>query len=181
MSWMSERNRVLFLRLLSPRASDRILDVGAGSGDVGAAVYAESKCEVHALDPDPRKIRSVQKNHPELKACLSESDSMPFPDGHFDKVYTTLALHHFPDQRRSVGEMARVLKHGGSLVIVDISPHSVSGRLARFFENGILRRHLKFLEAAEVSELLMRDGRFYVGETVQDSSGYFLVANRAQN
>jgi ubiquinone/menaquinone biosynthesis C-methylase UbiE len=103
---------------------------------------------------------------------------VPYPDCFFDKVYSTMAVHHFPDQEKSIEELARVLKPKGFLVIVDISPQTFLGRLARLFENGLLRHHLNFLGAEELCEMLRRRGGFDVEQTEQKSSIYFVRASR---
>jgi ubiquinone/menaquinone biosynthesis C-methylase UbiE len=164
------------MRLLSPGANEKILDVGAGRGDVGALVQQTGSSEVHVLDPDSKRIEMAQKNHPNLKTCVSGSESIPYPDGFFDKAYSTLAVHHFTDQPKSFRELARVLKPGGLLVIVDIVPKSLLGRLGRFMENGIMRAHLKFLDLDELVRLLNQEGEFAVNETGAEGAGYYVQA-----
>ena len=179
MTWIdSDRNRATFLQLLSPNPNERILDVGTGKGTVAALVQRSGRSEVYALDPNKKRLALVKEKHPELKTCLSGSDVMPYPDGFFDKVYSTMAVHHFPDQRKSLREFGRVVKPGGLLVIVEISPHTLLGGLARFFENGILRSHLRFLAIDELAEVLKRNGDFEIGERRQGSSVYFVQATR---
>ena len=179
MGWVAaESNRSTFLRMLSPGSQEKILDIGAGSGRIAEFVRRVGRAEVYALDPNRKKIESMRKNYPDIKGVLSSSDSIPYPDAYFDKVYSTMAVHHFPDQPKSFSELGRVLKPGGSLVIVDISAHTLPGRLARFFENGLLRSHLTLLSIMELKEMLERDGAFDVRETEQHSSTYFVWAVR---
>ncbi|HLQ07269.1 MAG TPA: hypothetical protein VK126_05895, partial [Nitrososphaerales archaeon] len=73
------------------------------------------------------------------------------------------------------------MKRGGVLVIVEIAPHTLLGRLARFFENGILRSHLHFLGIDELAELLRQNGDFEIREKKQISSLYFVQAERGTN
>jgi ubiquinone/menaquinone biosynthesis C-methylase UbiE len=179
LNWIdSDQNGSTFLQLLSPNSNERILDVGAGKGTIAALVQRSGRSEVYALDPNEKRIAFVNENHPELKTCLSGSDSIPYPDGFFDKVYSTMAVHHFPDQRKSFKEFARVMKRGGVLVIVEITPSTFLGRLARFFENVILRSHLSFLGVDELARMLMQDGDFEIRETKHNSSVYFVQARR---
>jgi ubiquinone/menaquinone biosynthesis C-methylase UbiE len=181
LSWAgSGLNRSTFLRLLAPEAGDRILDVGAGKGNIAAAVQSAAGCEVHALDPDPRRIAEIQRRHPNLKTCLSSSESMPFTDGFFDKVYSTVAAHHFESQDRAFGEMWRVLKQGGILVLGDISPGTLGGRALRFVENLLRDNKLKFLDATEMSRVVKGDGRFVVDAPVFTNPYYFLRAVRRE-
>ena len=53
-----------------------------------------------------------------------DAQALDFPDGSFDTVLCTLGLCAIPDERRAIAEMARVLRPGGRLVLVD---HVVAG------------------------------------------------------
>jgi ubiquinone/menaquinone biosynthesis C-methylase UbiE len=164
------------LRLLAPNPNERILDVGAGRGAVADLVQRLASSEVHALDPDVKRVASMQEAHPNLKTCLSSSDSIPYPDGFFDKAYSTFAVHHFPNQSRSFRELARVLRPGGLLVIVDLSPKSLLGRVNRLWENGILRYHLTFLDLQGLLLLLKQHDQFEISETKLVGPGLFVQA-----
>jgi ubiquinone/menaquinone biosynthesis C-methylase UbiE len=179
MPWLdSESNRTTFFKLLAPGRGERILDVGAGWGTLADMVRSEGKSEVYAVDPDKKRIVRMQETYPALKSSQANSESLPFPDSHFDKVYSTMALHHFSDQRRSVQEFARVLKPAGLLLIVEIQPRSAQGRYLRFFENGIMRSHLKFLAMSQLAEMLKEEGRFETKTLTTSSFTYFVQSNR---
>ena len=154
--------------------------MGAGKGAVANLVQSIASCEVHALDPDMKKVMSIQRTHPSLRTCLSSSDSIPYPDGFFDKAYSTFAVHHFPDQPKSLRELARVLKPGGLLVLVDLAPRTLLGRINRFWENGILRYRLRFLDLQGLTLLLKWHGEFEVSEAKQVGPGYFVQAVRTK-
>lgn len=47
----------------------------------------------------------------------AQTERLPFPDEHFDRVLVVDALHHFADPRLAVAELIRVLKPGGRLLI----------------------------------------------------------------
>ena len=66
-------------------------------------------------------------------------EALPFPNGYFDAVLSTLMLHHLPREARTqcAREMRRVLKPGGRVLAVDFgTPGKERGLLAR-----IHRRH----------------------------------------
>lgn len=177
MSWIRNgRYRDLFLQLLSPGPNEKILDVGAGKGAVAALVQQTGAGEVVALEPSKKRIALIQGTYPNLKACRASSEAIPYDDGFFDKVYSTVAVHHFPDQVKSLGEMARVLRPGGTLLIVEISPRTLLGRVNRFLENGVLRYHLKFLDLDELTELLTRGTQLEMRDARREGPGYFALA-----
>jgi len=180
LSWIkNEARRTVFLGLLAPGPGEKILDVGAGKGDVAVVVQRTGLCDVYALDPDQRRLGLAQAEHPNVKICVSGSESIPYEDGFFDKVYSTMAVHHFADQEKSFREIARVLKPGGTLVIADISTRSFLGKVGRFIENTIMRAHLRFLSLEELVAMLGRGGEFVVKETEANGSGYFVRAVKA--
>jgi len=177
LSWVkNDVRRAAFLRLLSPGPNDKILDVGAGKGDVAALVQQTGSCDVYALDPDEKRIGLAQKMHRNVKVCVGGSESIPYEGGFFDKVYSTMAVHHFADQEKSFKEIARVLRSGGVLVVLDISSRSFLGRLGGFLGSAVMRSHLRFLNRDELVAMLGREGEFVVKEAKESGQGYFVQA-----
>lgn len=175
MPWTDlESNRTEFLELLSPLPRERILDVGAGRGIVAGLVWSRAGGEVCAVEPDWKKVAKMQKIRPQLKSYVATAESLPFRDSCFDKVYSTVALHHFANNRKAIQEIARVLKPGGLLLIVEIKPRSAQGRLLRFFENGIMRSHLKFLEMNQLAQIVGEMGSFRTMGMTGNSYVYFI-------
>ncbi len=175
MPWIDlETNRTLFLRLLDPRPNEKILDVGAGRGVVADLVRSTGGSDVYAADPDKERIATIQKAYPALKTSIASAESLPYPDSYFDKVYTTAALHHFSDQRMGVSEFARLLKSAGFLLIVDIDPQSRRGRTLRFFENGLMRSHLRFMKMDQLAQMVKDQGGFKTLVAQKNSFVYFL-------
>jgi ubiquinone/menaquinone biosynthesis C-methylase UbiE len=159
MPWFdSEANRAAFLKLLAPGPGEKILDVGAGLGIIADSVRSTGGSEVYAADHSERRIAKMRETYPLLKSCVANSESLPFPDSYFDKVYSTLAMHHFKDERKSIQEFARVLKPGGLLLIVELRPFSARGVFLGL-ENAIMRLHLKRLDMNQLAEEL-KEQRF---------------------
>ena len=48
------------------------------------------------------------------------AESLPFPDGSFDLVFSTMTFHHWSDQRKAIGEIRRVLAPGGRWLLADM-------------------------------------------------------------
>jgi SAM-dependent methyltransferase len=81
--------------------------------------------------------------------------ALPFVDGSFDLVFCRTALHHFPDPKRCIQEMARVCRPGGRVVLSDMIAPSAEVREA--FDD-LHRRidpsHVRALLEAEIAEML---------------------------
>jgi ubiquinone/menaquinone biosynthesis C-methylase UbiE len=174
-----EANRTLFLQLLAPRPNEKILDAGAGRGVIADLVRTTGGSEVYATDSDKERMAIVEQDYPSLKTCVASAESIPYPDAYFDKVYSTVALHHFSDQRRAIQEFARLLKPGGLLLIVEINPQSRRGRTLRFLENGLLRSHLRFLKMEQLAQMVKEEGRLETKALKSDSFVYFVECVKA--
>jgi ubiquinone/menaquinone biosynthesis C-methylase UbiE len=62
------------------------------------------------------------------------AESLPFPDGGYDLVFSTMTFHHWSDQQKAIGEVRRVLAPGGRWLLADIvakGPMALVARLLR--------------------------------------------------
>jgi len=154
-----KKSREQFFRLLDAAAGQRILDVGAGKGSVAHRVLLASGADVYAIDPDERRIEFIRERHHGVKCQVGTAESIPFADSFFDRLYSSMALHHFTDVRLALGEFERVVRSGGLVVIVDVDPRSWNGKILRFFENTIMRHNTRLLSQSQVlEELNLREG-----------------------
>jgi trans-aconitate methyltransferase len=112
-SFVWEYGREL-LGLLAPRAGERILDVGCGTGQLTAEM-ASSGAQVTAIDNSPTMIAEARRNFPELRFELQNVLSMPYA-GEFDAVFSNATLHWVREAGTAVAGIARALKPGGRFV-----------------------------------------------------------------
>jgi SAM-dependent methyltransferase len=103
------------VRWCLPRPGDRALDVASGPGFLSAALLAEVAHAV-AFDASAALLAHAPDG---VEQVVGEADSLPFDDGSFDIVTCVHSLHHLPDPRAALVEMARVLAAGGRLVVQD--------------------------------------------------------------
>jgi ubiquinone/menaquinone biosynthesis C-methylase UbiE len=177
------RERKLRERLLEParlKAGELVLDVGCGTGTL--AIAAKRRVgpagSVHGIDASAEMIarasNKAKKAGVEVTFESGLAESLPFPDGYFDVVLSTVMLHHLPGQlrQRGVREMGRVLKPGGRLLVVDFAGGGHGhGPLARFHRHGHVepRQLLELvsgagLDVAESGRLGVWDLEFVVAE-----------------
>lgn len=102
----------------------RLIDIGGGTGALAAKLSHALECEVVVLDPTPEMIRYVPAE-PLVHAVLGTAEKMPFDDDHADAVIISDAFHHFRDQDAAATEMARVVRVGGGVVIIELDPRGL--------------------------------------------------------
>jgi len=103
-----------------PRA---ILDVGCGTGRLLQSASARFPgAELVGVDPAPEMVRQAKLRAGDISAMgfqLASAEELPFPDQHFDLVFSTLTFHHWADQRKAVAEVGRVLAPSGRWLLAD--------------------------------------------------------------
>jgi ubiquinone/menaquinone biosynthesis C-methylase UbiE len=99
----------------------RILVVGAGTGAEGV-VFAQRGAEVHGIEPsseamDILRLKAELHGIPAGRFQQATAEQIPHPDGSFDFVYCYTVIEHVQDVERSIDEMIRVCKVGGTIYI----------------------------------------------------------------
>lgn len=111
---------------LDERKSERVLDVATGTGDVAFEIRKAGVPEVVGLDVTPGMIEAAKRKarkHPEgMTFVVGDGMNLPFDDASFDACTISFGLRNMPDYAAAVREMARVLKPGGKLVCLEMTP-----------------------------------------------------------
>jgi ubiquinone/menaquinone biosynthesis C-methylase UbiE len=100
-------------------------DLGCGTGQVTAAL-APFVGEVISIDSSPAMLQAAKRRLQGLdNVTLRRGDleSLPVDDSRLDLATLMLVLHHVPEPDKALAEVARTLKPGGRVVIVDMLPH----------------------------------------------------------
>jgi ubiquinone/menaquinone biosynthesis C-methylase UbiE len=103
-------------------------DLGGGTGDLGAGVARVLGAHVVVIDPTAQMLRRVSAD-PLVSVCLSSAEHLPFPDSHFDALLCSDAFHHLRDQEAAAREVARVVRPGGGVLLLELDPSHGSGWL----------------------------------------------------
>ena len=127
------------------RPGQRVLDLGCGTGTLTVLLKrTQPEARVVGLDGDPQVLEIARRKAAEAGVEVAWDQGMayalPYPDGSFDTVVTSLMLHHLThgSKIRALREVHRVLRPGGSFHVADFGPP----------RNAIMR------SLAKVSELL---------------------------
>ena len=106
------------------RAGERVLDVASGSGDL-ARTFAARGAEVLMTDINGAMLARGRDRTLDagrlLPAVQCDAERLPFPDAHFDCVSVAFGLRNMTRKGAALAEMARVLRPGGRLLVLEFS------------------------------------------------------------
>jgi ubiquinone/menaquinone biosynthesis C-methylase UbiE len=156
-----------------------VLEVGCGSG-IAVQLFAEAGAHVTAVDLTPWAVETTRARLEAFglggEVLEADGEDLPFEDGSFDVVFSWGVIHHTTDMGRALGELVRVLRPGGMLVLMLYHRRSIffvayralarflplARRLGFHFEGaragereGLIARHFT---QAEVEAMLRRHG-----------------------
>jgi ubiquinone/menaquinone biosynthesis C-methylase UbiE len=125
----THRYRARLVDAAAIRPGDRVLDVGCGTGALSISI-AERHPDAHltALDPDPKALARARAKASRADLAIAWQqgfgDALPFEGGSFERVVSSLVLHHLTSEGRAAAfrEIRRVLAPGGTLHVLDFGP-----------------------------------------------------------
>jgi ubiquinone/menaquinone biosynthesis C-methylase UbiE len=137
----SARRRLL--EQATVRASQRVLDVGCGTGSLAVLIKQRYPAvEVVAVDPDPKALaraeRKARRAGVAIRFDRGFGDALGYTDARFDRVFSSMMFHHLDAQGQAgmLREIRRVLKPGGRLHLLDFAgPLDDSRGLTRLFHS----------------------------------------------
>jgi demethylmenaquinone methyltransferase/2-methoxy-6-polyprenyl-1,4-benzoquinol methylase len=112
------RQRAVDLALVGP--GSKALDVATGTGDL-AIELASRGAEVTGSDFSPGMLDVARRKAPELRWEEGNALELPYGDATFDAATVGFGARNFSDLERGLGEMARVVRPGGRVVVLEIT------------------------------------------------------------
>jgi SAM-dependent methyltransferase len=132
--WGQAMEHDRFVELLGDVSGRRALDLGCGGGQLAYFLAAAGAAAVLAIDLSERMldVARTHRSHPRVAYRRVSMEEADFPDGAFDLVASSLALHYLRDYAGLVRRIARWLAPGGRLVFSTEHPiytarHSADG------------------------------------------------------
>jgi ubiquinone/menaquinone biosynthesis C-methylase UbiE len=122
----ADRARRRLLDQAHIRSGHRVLDVGCGTGSLTIQLKRlNPETDVVGLDPDPKALVLAKRKAVRAAASIQLDqgfgDELPYPDGSFDRVLSSLMFHHVPtdEKGKTLRAIRRVLKPGGEFHMLD--------------------------------------------------------------
>lgn len=121
--WRSDVNDAV-VALVDPQPGERVVDIGAGMG-AGTMRAAAAGAQVTAVEPTPfmRRVlaarRLASRHRDRVDAVDGSAEQLPVAASTADAVWAVNTMHHWGDLRAGVAEIARVVRPGGRVLLVD--------------------------------------------------------------
>lgn len=142
------------------------LEVGCGTGNYIAALADLTGCRCWGIDPSQEMLALAGQRTAGVIFGQGRAESLDFPGGFFDLIFSVDVIHHVGDRPASFREAHRVLKPGGRICTVTDSawiirhrqplstyfPETVDADLARYPRIETLRAALEHVGFAEVGD-----------------------------
>jgi ubiquinone/menaquinone biosynthesis C-methylase UbiE len=154
----------LLARLVNASVNDRGLDIACGPGTL-ALRFARHVRWMCGLDLTPAILerargKAAEANLDNLAFALGDAQFLPFGNGSLDLAVTSYSLHHISDPASVIREMARVVKRGGRVGVVDI--RAPENPKAREINNRIERlrdpSHMRTIPRSEFEAMFASHG-----------------------
>lgn len=129
----------VFISALDPRPQLRLLDLAAGTGDVGLGWLAHGGGPALLSDVNPAMLTRARDRAIEralvrgIDFAVADAEALPLPDRHFDRVSIAFGLRNCTDKPAVLAEARRVLRPGGRFLCLEFSRVQVAA-LIPFYE-----------------------------------------------
>jgi ubiquinone/menaquinone biosynthesis C-methylase UbiE len=158
--WFRENHRLIVQAMDPPEDAD-ILDLGCGTGQLAARLAQRAAHgSVLGIDPAEDMIRIARQRQrcDNLRFEVGSSEAIPADAGAFDAAVSTISFHHWTRPGESLREIARVLRPGGRLLILDLCRDSLFMGALDQVQRRLQPSHAGIASAAEMRRYCSRAG-----------------------
>jgi demethylmenaquinone methyltransferase/2-methoxy-6-polyprenyl-1,4-benzoquinol methylase len=127
------RWRRALVQAVAPTAGARVLDVATGTGMVAAELLARTDCTVLGIDQSAQMLAAARARfagNSRVELLEGEAEALPFADQSFDALTFTYLLRYVDDPAATMRELARVVRPGGHIGMVEFGVPGRRGTLA---------------------------------------------------
>lgn len=139
---------------------ERVVDIGCGTGALLERLAREQPADrLTGVDLTPAMLAVARGRLPAAVALeAARAEYLPFRDGTFDVAISCNVLHFVPAPERALGEMRRVIRPGGRIVITDWRHDFLACRILQRWQRLTGRPHHRIHRSTELAEALQALG-----------------------
>jgi ubiquinone/menaquinone biosynthesis C-methylase UbiE len=169
-AYIQDKFEATEIRRLSSLPSGKVvLEIGCGNG-TGAMLIKRyfSPSRIYAIDLDQRMIDIAKRNNIDDSTVfeLGDATKLRFEDKQFDAVFDFGAIHHIPNWEDCIGELKRVLKIGGELIIADFSIETFETNTGRVLRKLTSHPYERMYRRKDLVEALKSSGFEIIKEKI---------------
>lgn len=115
------------IKIIQKTEPETILDIATGTGDLAIMMAKHTKAKITGLDLSAGMLEvgkqkvAIEKLQNRIEMVQGDSENLPFPDNSFDCVTVSFGVRNFENLSKGLAEIRRVLKPGGTFVILEFS------------------------------------------------------------
>jgi ubiquinone/menaquinone biosynthesis C-methylase UbiE len=133
---------------LGHAATGPVLDIGCGTGNYTGALAARG-LNLCGVDPSLRMLTEARDKSSVVRWQTGCAEALPFADAAFAGAVATLTVHHWKDLERAFGELFRVLRPRGRLVLFTSTPQQMRGYWLYHYFPRMLERSMQVMPTLE--------------------------------
>ena len=146
---------------------NKILDLGCGTGIILKEISSKnSSVELFGLDLSENMIaQATRRLGTAAKLTVGDAENLPYLDNTFDLVCCVESFHHYPNPKKALSEINRVLKKGGLFLLCDTWTSSPLRQIMNFFirfsNDGDVHIYSENAETEKTAELMDNVSKLY--------------------
>lgn len=156
----------------------RMLDVGCGTGTLATMLAAcDLPVDITGLDYSWHMAQVAESKRTNLNSqwpvhfISGDAEHLPFEDNTFDLVTCLNSFHHYPHQQKAVAQFNRVLRPGGTSMLLDGYRDNMVGWVVFDIFVTTVEKHVHHCSAAEIREYFHNAG---FTDLHQEKIGFFV-------
>lgn len=159
---------------------NKVLDLGCGTGVILKEISSiNSDVELFGLDLSENMIaKATQRLGTTANLSVGDAENLPYADNTFDLVCCVESFHHYPNPKKALSEINRVLKNGGLFLLCDTWTRSPIRQILNFFIRFSSDGDVHIYSENEISKLLKVTGFEMVSWNLITNHAYLSISKK---
>ena len=159
---------------------NKVLDLGCGTGVILKEISSiNSDVELFGLDLSENMIaKATQRLGTTATLSVGDAENLPYADNTFDLVCCVESFHHYPNPKKALSEINRVLKNGGLFLLCDTWTRSPIRQILNFFIRFSSDGDVHIYSENEISKLLKVTGFEMVSWNLITNHAYLSISKK---